>query len=53
MRCLVNEIIEGCLSKKKTAEVINRYLRIKHNIYMDLKSVNQRINAIKMKYKFS
>jgi len=52
MRCLINDIIQSCLRRKKQAEVIHRYLRMKHQIHIDAKSVIGRINAIKMNYNF-
>ena len=52
MKCMVNDIIKTCMDRKKQAEVIHRYLRLKHRINIDAKSVIGRIDAIKMNYNF-
>lgn len=50
MKCLINDIIKAGINRKKQAEVIHRYLRVKHHINIDPKSVLSRMNAIKMNF---
>jgi|GEM_PF-1932391 hypothetical protein len=53
MKCLVNDIIASCVEKNKQVDVIDRYLRMKHHIVMDKKSILSRIKAVKHNYNFS
>jgi hypothetical protein len=47
MKCMINDIIKASISKNKQPDVIHRFLRMKHHINMDPKSVVSRISAIK------
>ncbi|MFN3405121.1 MAG: hypothetical protein ACK40G_13565 [Cytophagaceae bacterium] len=53
MNCMLNDIIDSCIRQNKEAEVIDRYLRLKHNISIDKKSIKKRVQAIKFHYKFT
>lgn len=46
MNCLINETLTRFKGKEANAEVISRYLRIKHRIKMDAQVLLRRLQAL-------
>lgn len=46
MNCLINETLIRFKGKEANAEVISRYLRIKHRIKMDAQVLLRRLQAL-------
>ena len=42
---LIDRAIELCLRKRKSLEVLHRYIRLKYKIYIDKKILVKRISA--------
>ncbi len=49
MQDLINKIIAMYVRQGRKMEVIRRYLRIKYHINIDMQSMQQRLDAMKLK----
>jgi hypothetical protein len=50
MNCVINETVKSALEKGKKLDVIARYIRLKYHIQIDIASIRQRVNLVKMNY---
>jgi len=52
MNCAINRTLVNYLDKGKKVEVIRRYLRMRYGIRIDTLALKNRMESLKMDYKF-
>lgn len=50
MKCVINETVKSALKKGKRMDVIARYIKLKYRIQIDVASIRERANLVKMNY---